>query len=143
MQVQAAPAPERPRHRYVLMKCATAGLFLLAFLNRPTEGTWFPFGASNPYAVNEAFSWDSLKTQPHLEYTDCYTEAENGPFQCARVEVPMDYWNGTTDAKVSLPVIRKAAKVDVLSNQYGGAVLLNPGGTSLRSLALTKEIRTN
>ena len=40
----------------------------------------------------------------------------------------MDYWNGTTDATISLAVIRKSAGVPVTDPRYGGAVLLNPGG---------------
>ncbi|KAK4554832.1 hypothetical protein LTR86_007980 [Recurvomyces mirabilis] len=40
----------------------------------------------------------------------------------------MDYWNGTTNATIGLAVVRKPARVPVSHSQYGGAVLLNPGG---------------
>ncbi|KAK4612019.1 hypothetical protein CLAFUW4_13258 [Fulvia fulva] len=42
--------------------------------------------------------------------------------------MPMDYWNGTTNATVSLAVIRQPAKVPVTDPRYGGAVLTNPSG---------------
>ncbi|KAI4718623.1 hypothetical protein E4T48_05131 [Aureobasidium sp. EXF-10727] len=40
----------------------------------------------------------------------------------------MDYWNGTTDATVTLALIRKPAAVPVTHPKYGGAVILQPGG---------------
>lgn len=40
----------------------------------------------------------------------------------------MDYWNGTTDETIGLAVIRSPAPVPVTHPQYGGAILLNPGG---------------
>lgn len=71
----------------------------------------------------EEFKWDSLVTKPYLDYTPCYDS-----YQCARLELPMDYWNGTTNATISLAVIRKPAVVPVTDPRYGGAVLHNPGG---------------
>lgn len=69
------------------------------------------------------FDWDTLATEPELNYKECY----NG-LQCARLELPMDYWNGTTKATISLAVIRRPARVPITDPSYGGAVLVNPGG---------------
>ncbi|KAI7174050.1 hypothetical protein KC352_g24504 [Hortaea werneckii] len=69
------------------------------------------------------FSWEKLSSHPQLRYVDCYDG-----FQCARLEVPMDWWNGTTNATVGLAVIRLPAEVPVADPRYGGAVLINPGG---------------
>ncbi|KAG9696321.1 hypothetical protein KCU95_g3505, partial [Aureobasidium melanogenum] len=46
----------------------------------------------------------------------------------------MDYWNGTTNATVTLALVRKPAVVPVTHPKYGGAVLLNPGGPGARGV---------
>ncbi|KAI7357476.1 hypothetical protein KC357_g6473 [Hortaea werneckii] len=69
------------------------------------------------------FSWENLSSNPQLQYVDCYDG-----LQCARLEVPMDWWNGTTNATVGLAVIKLPAEVPVTDPRYGGAVLINPGG---------------
>jgi len=40
----------------------------------------------------------------------------------------MDYWNGTTNATVTLALVKKPAAVPVTDPRYGGVVLMNPGG---------------
>jgi pimeloyl-ACP methyl ester carboxylesterase len=70
-----------------------------------------------------AFDWNSIETKTDLKYTPCYKR-----LQCARLELPMDWFNGTTNATISLAVIRQPAVVPVTHPQYGGAILLNPGG---------------
>ncbi|CAD0085682.1 unnamed protein product [Aureobasidium vineae] len=40
----------------------------------------------------------------------------------------MDHWNGTTNATVTLALIRKPAAVPVTHPKYGGAIILQPGG---------------
>ena len=40
----------------------------------------------------------------------------------------MDYWNGTTDRKVSLAVVRLPATVKIDDPRYRGPILINPGG---------------
>lgn len=67
--------------------------------------------------------WDKLDTKPQLSYTPCYER-----LQCARLELPMDWFNMTTKATISLAVVRQPAVVPVTHPQYGGAILLNPGG---------------
>lgn len=78
--------------------------------------------SGSPYWPVE-FDWDTLKTNTHLHYTSCYDG-----LQCARLELPMDWFNKTTNATISLAVIRQPAAVPVTHPQYGGAILLNPGG---------------
>lgn len=71
----------------------------------------------------DGFDWETVEARPQLHYTPCY-----GKLQCARLELPMDWFNYTTKAEISLAVIRQPAVVPVTHPQYGGAILLNPGG---------------
>ncbi|KAF5861315.1 hypothetical protein ETB97_000431 [Aspergillus alliaceus] len=69
------------------------------------------------------FSWDQITPSSSLQYHDCF----HG-FQCARLEVPMDYHR--PDGKgsgVAIAITRLPAKVSVTDPRYGGAVLINPG----------------
>lgn len=69
------------------------------------------------------FDWNTIKAESYLDYTPCYKG-----LQCARLELPMDWFNQTTISTISLAVIRQPAVVPVIHPQYGGAILLNPGG---------------
>lgn len=69
------------------------------------------------------FDWDGIEAKIDLQYTPCYEV-----LQCARLELPMDWFNQTSNDTISLAVIRQPAVVPVTHPQYGGAILLNPGG---------------
>lgn len=120
--------PPTPQKKRLMLRFLAILVLCLAIVNLgPSRGTWFPLGAQHGSNVDTAegqsFNWHTLKTKPYLNYTDCYDG-----FQCARLELPMDYWNGTTNATISLAIIRQPAEVPITHPQYGGAVLLNPGG---------------
>ncbi|KAK3713086.1 hypothetical protein LTR37_008771 [Vermiconidia calcicola] len=106
---------------------AVIGLIVFAIWTlRPAQGTWFPLN-DRPEGVDTetgVSAWDEITPKTTLEYVNCY----GGDFKCARLQLPMDYWNGTTDANVSIAVIKKPAVVPVTHPQYGGAILFNPGG---------------
>jgi len=42
--------------------------------------------------------------------------------------VPLDYWNGSTNATLNLAIIKYPAAVPVTDPRYAGPVLVNPGG---------------
>lgn len=87
----------------------------------PEEPGPTPSGSESP------FSWDEIDPSPVLEYQDC-----GDGFQCARLQVPMDYNRTETDDRTfSLAIVRIPAKVPVSDARYGGAVLINPGGPIL------------
>ncbi|KAH7060858.1 TAP-like protein-domain-containing protein, partial [Macrophomina phaseolina] len=65
-----------------------------------------------------------IPSSKHLEFQPCYRN-----FRCARVQLPLDWWNGTfPDKSISLAVTMLPAKVPVTDPRYGGPILLNPGG---------------
>ncbi|KAI7155612.1 hypothetical protein KC349_g6831 [Hortaea werneckii] len=111
-----------PLKRLAIICLACAAL---VFLN-PITVKWRQSGSPQlSLSLNSGshFSWEKLSSHPQLQYADCYDG-----FQCARLEVPMDWWNGTTNATVNLAVMRLPADVPVTDPRYGGAVLINPGG---------------
>ncbi|EAU30233.1 conserved hypothetical protein [Aspergillus terreus NIH2624] len=58
-----------------------------------------------------------------LEYRPCFDG-----FQCARLDVPMDYYR--TDgqgSRVAIAITRLPAKVPISDPRYGGAIIINPG----------------
>ncbi|KAL4894901.1 hypothetical protein BDV59DRAFT_165593 [Aspergillus ambiguus] len=74
--------------------------------------------------VDTDFRWSQITPSPSLEYRNCF-----GGFQCARLEVPMDYHR--TDGKgsqIAIAITRLPAKVPIADPRYGGAILINPGG---------------
>lgn len=92
-----------------------------------SNASWAPWTSPSEHqrgSHNKTFSWETAPALPYLKYEKCY----GGDFQCARLELPMDYWNGTTNETIGLAVIRRPAVVPVTDPRYGGAVLLNPGG---------------
>ncbi|GAB7336238.1 hypothetical protein MBLNU13_g09000t2 [Cladosporium sp. NU13] len=116
--------PQRTRRRLM-----AASLLIIAIVWLYHANTGYSLDATpSPNAdlqrhTTTHFDWSALKTKSHLQYTPCYKR-----LQCARLELPMDWFNETTNANISLAVVRQPAAVPVTHPQYGGAILLNPGG---------------
>lgn len=73
---------------------------------------------------NSPFRWPSIKPSKELQYHDCYEG-----FQCARLDLPMDYRNpDDPEGRVAIAIVRKPARVPTTDPRYGGPVLVNPGG---------------
>jgi hypothetical protein len=78
--------------------------------------------SSSPGSENQ-FSWAQLTPSESLEYHDCFSG-----FQCARLDVPMDYHRSDGQGtRMAIAIARLPAKVPVTDPRYGGAILINPG----------------
>ncbi|KAI1626930.1 TAP-like protein-domain-containing protein [Exophiala viscosa] len=69
------------------------------------------------------FHWDTIEASPELRYTKCY-----GSFECARLEVPLDWSNLSILNHVTLAIVRLPAVVDIADESFGGTIVINPGG---------------
>lgn len=66
-----------------------------------------------------------IAPKEQLEFHDCFLDR----FECAKLSLPLDYFNGThADTRVSIAIVKLPAKVAVNDPRYGGPILLNPGG---------------
>jgi len=106
--------------------CSLVGMFRMCNTLNPIINSWYVPTSSVVTETSPEFNWHTSPAYTHLEYSPCYLSL--GDFQCARLELPLDYWNGTTNATLSLAVIRKPAAVPITDPRYAGPVLVNPGG---------------
>jgi pimeloyl-ACP methyl ester carboxylesterase len=112
--------------RTVFAFCTLVGIFRMYSILDPSINDWHFPARSVAATASSEFNWHTSPAYSHLQYSPCYTSS--GDFQCARLELPLDYWNGTTNATLSLAVIRKPAAVPITDPRYAGPVLVNPGG---------------
>lgn len=70
-----------------------------------------------------AFDWASISACVDLNWVDCYTP----PFKCARLSVPLNYSDPTTDGLASVALITHPSPLANTSD-YRGPILVNPGG---------------
>lgn len=63
-----------------------------------------------------------LEPKRELEFDTCF-----GNFECARLDVPLD-WNFTeSERTISIALSRLPARVPVTDPKYGGVIVINPG----------------
>lgn len=78
-------------------------------------------GASS--ANSTEFDWTAIEPTADLRYRDCF----NG-FRCARLKVPLDWNNPEDNRTIAIAIATLPASVPVDHPDYGGTIILNPGG---------------
>lgn len=75
---------------------------------------------------------NQINAAEELEFQPCW----NG-FQCAKLKVPLDWFNGThPNASASIAIAKLPAEVAVDDPRYAGPILINPGGPGGSGIAL-------
>lgn len=69
------------------------------------------------------FDWNSLLASASLRWTSCYQS-----YECARLQVPLDWKNSSNPNKVAIALARVPAVVPYDHPSFGGSILINPGG---------------
>jgi pimeloyl-ACP methyl ester carboxylesterase len=69
------------------------------------------------------FDWDSIEPSKSLQFFPCHDE-----FQCARLEVPLDWLDENKPHTVVIAIIKLPAIVPDSDPSFGGTIITNPGG---------------
>ncbi|WYZ35252.1 hypothetical protein EsH8_I_001528 [Colletotrichum jinshuiense] len=127
----ALPAPtdvSRPRPKG--KAAATAAALSVLALTALIRGNFIPAQWSSSHGhryvpeeqLPAEWGWSSIKPSRTLKWHSCF---EDGEFDCARLDVPMDWQQPTDDRRVVLAIARIRATD---KSDYRGPVIFNPGG---------------
>ncbi|KAH8677716.1 Alpha/Beta hydrolase protein [Xylariales sp. PMI_506] len=84
------------------------------------------------YVPNFKWDWARLPASQDLRWVRCY----GGKYDCARIDLPMDWLDPSDEERVILAVIRAPAKS---RTDYKGPVFINPGGPGGSGVAWFEE----
>ncbi|KAJ4988082.1 hypothetical protein SVAN01_06494 [Stagonosporopsis vannaccii] len=127
----APVAPRRAPARTRFMIAASVALVLIAGLDTffpSLEHRLIPEPGSQPQLkashARKPFKWSQIEPRENLEFHACFEE-----FDCAKLILPLDYFNGTfPNDTISVAIVKLPAKVTIDDPRYGGPILINPGG---------------
>ena len=69
------------------------------------------------------FNWSQIDPSPHLKWYSCHES-----FECARLQVPLDWTDLSNNNTVAIAITRLPATVSRDDPSFGKSILLNPGG---------------
>lgn len=101
-----------------------SSLLLASSLVSLTQAVSLPLSTRGTNST-KAFSWVDTKPTKDLQYYDC-----GSGFQCARLEVPLDWANPTRNSTAAIGIVKLPAAVPDNDPSFAGSVLINPGGPS-------------
>ncbi|KAF6836449.1 alpha beta hydrolase fold family [Colletotrichum plurivorum] len=125
--VSAAPM-QRRRLRPTTRAAVTAGALSVLGVVALIRGSFVsaPWPAAHRQVPEQepstGWSWSSIKPSRTLEWHSCF---EDGEYDCARLDLPMDWLEPSDDRRVVLAVTRIRATE---KSDYKGPVIFNPGG---------------
>lgn len=112
----------RPHPEFFL---SVVALFVLGFLAitihqsaNPDQEVWSVI--ESPEQASP-FTWDSIEPSRTLKWQSCF----DGAYDCARLDLPVDWLDPTEDDRIVLAIARLRA---VETDDYRGPVFFNPGG---------------
>ncbi|KAK2031579.1 alpha/beta-hydrolase [Colletotrichum zoysiae] len=116
-----------PRAKSQTALAAALSVFALMALIRESllSTSWHSFGHGDvreQRLSNINWTWSTIKPSRTLEWHNCF---EDGGYDCARLDVPMDWKKPSDDHRVVLAITR--IRATDMSN-YKGPVIFNPGG---------------
>ncbi|KZV80042.1 hypothetical protein EXIGLDRAFT_733698, partial [Exidia glandulosa HHB12029] len=133
------PQPHAKRSR-LLQHCVLAlgiiGLWKLYSASGPVELS--PHANLDAQVHADTFDWFKLLPSETLEWVRCYQE----PFQCARLEVPLDYAK-PHGQKAAVALIKYPSKYPVGHEKWRGPILFNPGGPGGSGVSLVRGLGAN
>ncbi|TDZ20950.1 putative hydrolase [Colletotrichum orbiculare MAFF 240422] len=111
----------RTKGKAAAVAAALSVLGLLALVRSSFPAPWLGFGYARQH-VSQDWSWSNIKPSRTLEWHPCF---EDGGFDCARLDLPMDWLDPSDDKRVVLAIARIRATD---RQDYKGPVIFNPGG---------------
>lgn len=111
----------RLRYEVLLFLIAVAFLISLSVTVHKSPNPRQDDFTNDPNTQTQDFSWSSIAPSKTLEWQSCF----DGEYECARLEVPMDWLEPEDSQYVVLAIARLPAKE---TDDYKGPVFFNPGG---------------
>lgn len=71
----------------------------------------------------EGFNWSTVVPSKQLRWHECYDS-----YQCARLQVPLDWSNSSNTNTVAIALTKVPATVSQDDPTFAGSILINPGG---------------
>ncbi|EPE06209.1 alpha beta hydrolase fold family [Ophiostoma piceae UAMH 11346] len=115
-------AQSRSRSRRTMARwtpVAVAGLLTVSLFTSFPTPSW-TFDSLDDVVPKEA-TWGDIPSTRNITWHSCYS----GKYDCARLDVPMDWLEPTDDLRVVLAVVRLRATD---KDNYHGPIFFNPGG---------------